>query len=135
MDVIRAPEPLDMTPAAMGVELAMLRASLEKMNARATGLEEQIKATIRTGRDVPGWTMEPGLGREVWTVPDTTVIAAANALGVSVAAPRKAITPKQAREAGMPLHLMPEFTQTLKTALELVPDTARRMRRIFGGRA
>jgi hypothetical protein len=120
-----------MSPEAMGVELVMIDSALKRLEARKTGLQQQVESTIKQGRAVPHWALESGKGRERWTVPDSTVIAIGAALKVNVAKPPEALTPKQAAKAGLPLHAMPELVETPRTALALVRDDGSKARRVF----
>lgn len=131
MDYAGKALPLEMSPEAMGVELVMIDAALKRLDARKTGLQQQVESTIKQGRAVPHWSLEAGKGRERWTVPDSTVIAIGAALGVNVAKPPEAITPKQAAKAGLPLHAMPTLVETPRTALALVRDDGSKARRVF----
>jgi hypothetical protein len=124
--------PLELTPAAMGLELVLVTEAIKRLEARKSGLEEQTKGTMHRGQDVPHWAFEQGTGRERWTVPDAQVIALAKVFNVNVAQPQKALTPKQAEKAGLPLHALAGLVETPKTALALVRDDGSKLRKVFG---
>jgi hypothetical protein len=124
--------PLELTPAAMGTELAMLNAAIERLEARKSGLEGQVEATIRSGGLVPGWALEYGRGRERWRIPDDQVIQIGRMLDVDVAKPAAALTPKQASAAGLPVEALRDLVETPRSGAKLVPDNGSTARRVFG---
>ena len=133
MDYAGKAVPMELSPAAMGVELVMIDEAIKRLEARKTGVQQQVESVMRRGAHVPHWSFEAGKGRERWKMPDAQVIALGQAMGFDVAQPPKALTPKQAVDKGFPLHAMPGMTETPKTALTLVRDDGSKARRVFGG--
>lgn len=99
VDVAGKALPLVMDPASVGVELRAMRAAIERLEARASGLEAQGLSYLRDGKIVPGWAMRHGEGRERWSVGADTVRAFGVAFGVDLMRPPEPITPNQARTA------------------------------------
>lgn len=91
-------ETLNLPPAALGRELAVLERANEMLEARITGLREQAAALIATGNRVPGYGMESTVGRLKWLGTVDEVIAFGDAIGVSLRQDPKVITPTQARD-------------------------------------
>lgn len=95
-DIANDATPLELPPAALGVELRTLRRAAELIDARVTGLEAQALGMIRSGQRVPFFALEQGSGREQWTVDADTLRAT---LGEAAIAAAKPLTPNQARKA------------------------------------
>lgn len=123
--------PLELPPAALGLELRNLIRAKETLEARITGLEAQGLAYERSGQRVPFFQVEQTIGKETWTVPSDQVFAMGDALGVDL---RKAqpITPNQARKAGMDESLVKSIADRPKGALKLKPVNNTEARKVFG---
>lgn len=132
MDMAVASQPFDMGEAAMSLEYRMLLRYVKLMEARASGLEEQLLARGRLGAPLPGLRIEHGVGRERWNVSDAQVIAIGQALGVNVAKPDVALTPKQAVKAGLPSAVLDGIVSRPTGEAKLVEDDGAMARRVFG---
>lgn len=122
-------EPLDDTAA--GAELAMLTAAQERLKARITGLEEDVKARIKRGRSVRLWAMEQGFGREKWTVPVSEIVELGDVMGLDLRKPAEAITPAQARKKGLDVDVSKAYSETPKGEVKLVRATVSAAARAF----
>ena len=122
--------PLDLTPVAMGLELAMLKRAQAAMDGRISGLESSIEAQLRQGQRVPGWCLEPTEGRTVWNKSAKEVGALGDMYGLAL---RKeaVITPKQAEKAGIPADMVAMYSFNPPGAQKLVPETSTQLRKIF----
>lgn len=125
-------QPLELPPAALGLELAMLRAGIARLEARASGLEEQALAQIKRGVAIPGWAAQAGGGRQRWAKPAAEVLAIGSLLGVDLARPVEPITPLQAVKAGLPAEMLTTLAETPKGAVALVREDGTKARAIFG---
>lgn len=132
VDEAERPQPFEMPPGALGLELTTLNAAALRLAARISGLEEQARAAIRRGVSVPGWAVQHGEGREAWTVPAGQVLAVAGALGLNIAKPVEVITPRQAREAGLDPALVAAMSARPSGAAALVPADTSAARKVFG---
>jgi hypothetical protein len=130
-DVAGKAQPFDLPLPAMALEYRTLMRYQSLMKARITGLEEQLLAHGRRGTQLPGLRMEHGAGRERWTIPDATVIAIGAAMGVNVAKPPEALTPKQAVAAGLSPATLPGIVNTPRGEAKLVEDDGSIARRVF----
>lgn len=131
VETARHAPPVEMTLPAMALELRALKRHEALLKARASGLEEQLLAHARRGAAVPGWRVEHGAGREVWSVPDEQVIAIGQALGVNVAKSPQALTPKQAVKAGLNPAVLAGITATPRGEAKLVEFDGSIARRVF----
>jgi hypothetical protein len=125
-------QPLDLPPAALAVELGMLRRGIERLEARASGLEEQALAMLKRGESIPGWRVEHGAGRQRWVKPAAEVLAVGQMLGLDLAKPAEPITPKQAVAAGLLPEMLASLAETPKGAAALVRDDGSKARAVFG---
>lgn len=123
--------PLVMSEDAMGLELALVTDAIKLMEARASGLEETVKARIRAGIRVPHWMYGPGQGATVWTVPDAEVVILGQMFDLPLAKPPQAITPIQAKTAGLRPELLETYSRTVSGATKLMRDDGSNVRRIF----
>jgi hypothetical protein len=118
---------------ALAWELSHLQEEIKLIEYRITAMEEQVSANIKSGQVVPGYSLRPGGGRESWDVPDAQIIAMGTLLKKNLSAPAKALTPAQARKAGIDSATVKQFTKAI-TGTKLVRDSLSDARRIFGGK-
>lgn len=116
--------PLDMSPVAVARELQLIRRDLKRLEARETGLAQHAESLLKLGTRVPGFTLEPTMGREGWSVPIEQVLNVGEMFGVPLGKPA-ALTPKQAIKAGIPADVIKEFAVTPVGALKLAEDGVR----------
>lgn len=134
-DVSQRAQSLVLSPAARGLELRYLKRALRFMEGRVTGLEEEVRAGIRRGESTPGWTIESGIGREVWTREAPQIAEMGDMMGFNLRKPVEVITPKQARDAGMPSVVTDTYAKSTSGAAKLVENDGSRARQIFGGQS
>lgn len=128
-------QPIELPVDALGLEAAFVDKSIALLQARKTGLDEQIEANIRSGVSVPGWALSPGQSRTVWSVPVAEVHAMGEMMGVDLrkeAAP----TPKQAeqlfKKAGIDASIIDAYSTTNPGSLKLVPAAQTLAKKAFG---
>lgn len=123
----------ELSPAALGNELARLKDGAKKMEARITGLEAQAEHLLRAGKVVPGWSLQPTTARETWQPgAEQAIIAIAREhFGVDVARPQKAITPNQARHL-LPTAIVANYAHKPSTGVKLKKQDPYAARKVFG---
>lgn len=131
-DIAGTAQPFDLPVEAMSLEYRTLKRYLTLMEARASGLEEQLLALARTGKPTPGVRIEHGRGRVRWSIPDSQVVAIGDAMGVDLRKPLEAITPKQAVDKGLHAAVLDGVTKVGRGEAQLVEDDGSLARRIFG---
>lgn len=131
-DMAGAAQPFDLPPEAMALEYRTLQRYGKLLEARATGLEQQLLALGKRGARLNGLRIEHGAGRERWTAPDTQIIEIGQMLGVNIAKPPEAMTPKQAVKAGLPEATLRGLVNTPRGEAKLVLDDGSLARRVFG---
>lgn len=133
MDVSLQAQPVVLPPHAVGLELRQIEDAIKRLEARQTGLEEQALGIIRSGVAVPFYSATHASGRERWSVPVNEVVLLGENLGANLRKPAEAITPAQARKAGIDATVIQAYAETPKGALRLirVDDDAANL--AFGG--
>lgn len=124
--------PRDLPPAAAGLFLRKLTAASKRLEALRDALSEQVAAEVRKGAPDTGHAIEPSPGREYWDVDLPTLLATGDAMGCDLRKPVEAITPAQARKAGLDASVTTVYAKR-KTAMKLVERNDDRAARIFGG--
>jgi hypothetical protein len=112
--------PMELSPAAAGKELALLKRAQKHLEGRITGLEAQVAGTISQGKIVPGWELRHSYGRERWEPgKEENMIIAADLCGVDIRAPARPISPAQARKK-LPTSLVAVYAHKPPIGLKLV---------------
>lgn len=119
MDVSLQAQPVELPPHAVGLELRQIEDALKRLEARRTGLEEHALGLIRGGTGVPFFTAQHASGRETWVTPAAEVFALGDMFGVEMRKPQDALTPAQARKAGIPDELVKGYAHRPMGALKL----------------
>lgn len=134
---------LDLSPHALGLEARNLKRAQALLNARITGLDAQIEASIRRGVLVPFWTMESVPGRLEWKKPAAEIFALGDMLGIKLQKAPDPITPTQAKTAtkvrarelgfdsGVWLPLIDAYAERPPGAVKLVADDGSKARLTF----
>lgn len=132
VDISKSNTPWELSPADLGKELKLLKNAAELLDARITGLEEQVLSKIQSGVRVPHFKVEPSIGREKWKVPVNAIEIMGVLFGCDLLKPKEAITPKQAIKAGVPESIVKNYVEVQHGKLKLVPEPLNLARKIFG---
>lgn len=126
--------PLVMSPGAMALEASILRRAVKRIEARLTGLDGQIEATIRKGTSVPGNKIDNGSGKVVWLIS----VEEASTLGKTMGVPLDkgdVITPTQAivafKKAGLPPEIIEAYSYRQPGAAKLVQYDSAELAKVF----
>lgn len=122
--------PLELSDAALGLELSMLKRASERLQARVEGLELSTLHRIQSGKGVPGWNIEHSKGRLDWALPDEQVIQLGVAMGKSLTKP-KLVTPTQAKGLGIDESVIKMYSKNSPGKAKLAPVDQKQLRRIF----
>lgn len=120
-----------MQPSDIGLQLTTVDRALARLNAYRTGLVEQAMSSERSGRPIPGWRTQKTTGREQWTVPVDVVADIGTLLRLKLTK-TVAVTPNQAREAGVPPATVAAMSTRGAGSVDLVPDDNSLARKVFG---
>jgi hypothetical protein len=128
---IGTPMPSKLAGQGLAVELAILEYAKSQLEYRLTAIQEQAAHTLRAGGSVPGYRMTAGRGSVRWKLPEATVAALAAGAGVDV---RKGMmTPKQAREAGVPDEIVDACSEHRSGKMSVKPVDMSAAQMVFGG--
>lgn len=123
----------DLQPLALGLTLREMERAQDMLDAQVEGMRTQALMMIQRGKDVPYYTTEQGAGREV--IPKEKIrefIIIGEALGINVAKEPECLTPKQARDAGMPPDVVANYAFQRTGERKLVQDNGAKARKTFG---
>ena len=130
------PDPVNLNPVQIGLELHALQRATAAMNARRTGLESVAESMLRNGEEVPGFRMHSPLGDRAWVVPEGVdkteyVVELGKTLDVDLRA-TKLVTPAGAERLGMDKGLVAAFTHKPAGKSKLTADDGTRSRQVLG---
>jgi hypothetical protein len=132
-------EPQELDSRSAGVELAILRAAQKILEARETGLAQQVESMLRTGRSVLNFQLEPGQARLKWTKTAPEVFALGDAFGVDLRKPQEPITPTQAidrfgtgKKAKIDPSVISQYSDRPPAAMKLAESSTTEARKVFG---
>lgn len=125
----------ELSPAALGKELAVLKHAEKQIAGRISGLEVAAESLLRKGTPVPGWTLSATYARETWREGSDVILRTLAEKffgGVTITKPPKLITPKQARDAGMPTAIVAMYAHRPSTGASLTKQDPFEARKAFG---
>ena len=122
----------ELSPAALGKELELLKWAEKKIKARISGLEVQAETMLRRGQTIPGWILAATYARETWVEGgDRQIMTLAKSyFGVDVAKPPKAMTPNQARKL-LPRSIVDIFTHKPSTGVSIAKQDPYEAKKAF----
>lgn len=125
-----APLPMNASPETIGRQLAFVERAMAQLKGLQTAYTAQVTALIKSGKNVPGWGVQPAFGREAWTAPVESIVTLGDLLGVDVRKPG-VLTPNQARKLGMDEATVASLTERKQNGMKLVKETSVKLRKIF----
>lgn len=133
LNFIQAPELNDPSPEALGMELSLLNAASDLVEARRKALAITAESMLRSGKRVPGWELKPGRAVLAWNDPATIVQLVMQQCGVDISKPKAPITPTQA----LSKKLLDEAAIAVLASrppapMELAPVSTVTTRKLFG---
>ena len=126
VDLTMTGQPVDLPPAALGLELRIIRDAMKRLGYRAEGLEEHALKLASSGVDVPHWRAEYSKGRERWKDEATVerLVQLGEIYGVDMLKAPVPVTPTQARKAGVDTTIIKTYSETPRGPMTLVPFDA-----------
>lgn len=131
-DVSMLSEPFNLPGPQLGAELTMLKRARTVIDARIRGLEDEAIAMCERGDHTHGFDLERARGRLAWTVPVEKVIEQGRLFGLDLAGKPAALTPTQAKNAGMPADIVDSIARRSAGEPSLVPLDESPARKVFG---
>lgn len=116
------PIPSEPTNEMLGKQLEIVNRAMEQLKYVQTGIEAQVKAKLQSGQNIQGWTLQEGRGRLAWGKPLDEIFALGDMMGVELRKPT-AITPTQAKSAGLDAGLVTAYSAYPSMGFKVVKDT------------
>lgn len=130
-EAVAKPVPVELSPEALGVQLAIVIRARKQLEYLESGFEEQVKSLTRSGVLIPGWIVEQRIGREKWDKPISEVIALGDMLDFNLRKPEDAITPNQAKKLGVDEAVITAYSTKPRTGLIVVSDNGNKAKQVF----
>ncbi len=124
------PVPVELTQAALRVQLSIVKRAMRQLKALESGYEAQVEGLIRRGDDVPGWITEPTFGRDKWDKSDEEVINMGAMFDKDLRS-SKPITPKQAIKLGVDEAVIKAYSSQPRTGIKIVSDNGSKAKQVF----
>ena len=123
--------PSELSPKALGVQLAIIKRARKQLEYLESGYEEQVNSLVRSGTMVPGWAAESRYGQEKWSRPISEVLHLGDILKHDLRKPRQAITPNAARKLGVDESVITAYSSKPRIGIVVVPDNGSKARQVF----
>lgn len=135
VEFTRRGRPHELTPQALGLELKTLAEAKAMIDARVDALKEQATVLLKTGKQVPYWSLERGKSRDV--IPPENVkpfLIAGELMGkdFTYKGTARCCTVKQAVAMGANESAVMAFSKPMTGETKLIQDNMSRARRAFG---
>lgn len=131
-DIITNNSPNSLGAYELGFELKFLQRAQKLLKARVSGLEDEARALITSGTNVPYYRLESGQSREKWSRPVDEVVALGELYGLDFRKPVETITPGQATKMkGFPVDLRAEYVTRPAGERVLTQVDDREARKVF----
>lgn len=130
-DLSQRSVPLDLALGPASVELRMLTHYKELLDARVSGLTEQVEHEVRGGKSAPHHRMALGTSKTIWLKSDAEVLALGQMFGKDLSK-NSVKTPTQAVALGVDKTIVAAYSHTPPAGQKLVQDDGSLARKIFG---
>jgi len=130
-EAVNKPIPAELSAEQLGTQLSIVKRAHKQLEYLEAGYEEQLKSLIRGGTNVPGWSVEQGVGKRQWSKPTEEIIKLGDLMGVDLKEPVKPISPAQAEKKGVDAAVVAAYVVRRQTGLKVVPDNNNKAREVF----
>lgn len=130
-EAVNKPVPSELTPEQLGTQLAIVKRARKQLEYLESGYGQQLMSLIRSGKNVPGWAVEQGVGNREWAKPIEEVLQLGSLLGVDLREPVKLVSPAQAEKKGIDKSVIAAFVERKPAGLKIVPDNNKKAREVF----
>lgn len=123
----------------LGRELRLLHTAIDRLKARASGLEEMATFKLKAGEQVPFYKLGQTNPRQTWTAPAQEVLDMIALVHPTnhqkiidkVKQPQELCTPKQAIKAGVDASVISAYSFTPNGTIKIVPDNLAKSAKVF----
>lgn len=119
----------NLTNSEVATQLAWLERAEESVKFMRIALEESVYSRIQSGELIPGYRLTPSRGSGVWTKPVSELETLGSLVGAKLTK-SVAITPKQARDAGVPAEIVASCSER-HSKMVVTKDSGEAARLIF----
>lgn len=130
-DVAGRATPVELSAQAMGLQYEIIKAAGKLLSALEASYEAQITSKLRTGTNIPGWSLQGKVGNLEWTAPLEEVFAFGDYVGIDLRKAPEAITPTQAKNKGLDAIILAEYASRPNKGFKLTKFDDSRISRIF----
>lgn len=137
VDFSHSPERVELSPLAMGQELAIIEDAIAQLKARQAGLSAQAEAMLRAGQPVPFYHMEPSQSKLTYyeNVNTDELVGLGDLLGVNLrrtlALKDQVVTPTQAVQLGIDAEVMKSYAHRPPGAMRIARDNSITPQKVF----
>ena len=137
IDVLTMSVPSELDGDNLGFELSLLKRASKLIDYRLAGIESQVVAELSKGVRVPGWGVQPKLGRKRWKadIPQSEVIMMGDLMGVDLRKPVTLDTPTQAiaklKKEKVNIDVIKEYSEIPRNGFKLEIDDGTKARKAF----
>lgn len=130
-EAVNKPIPAELSSEQLGTQLSIVKRARKQLEYLESGYEEQLKSIIRGGANVPGWSIEQGVGKRQWSKPAEEILQLGDLMGVDLKEPIKPISPAQAEKKGVDAAVVAAYVERRQTGLKVVPDNNNKAKEVF----
>jgi len=123
--------PIELSNDALGVQLTIIKRAKEQLELLESGYEEQVKESIKKGKNIRGWLNEQTYGRLKWIKPISEIILLGEMLQIDLKKPDDVITPTQAKDKGVDNSMVNAFSSKPNTGMKIVPENLDKIMQVF----
>lgn len=130
LDALEEAQPRESNVQEMAAELQALLDAQSVIDARRTGLEEELSTRARGGASIPGFHLLKRYTRRQWTIPLERVLSIGKMMGVDLST-RGVVTPTEAINMGISEQIISMNAQRKEKEAVLERDNTKISREIF----
>jgi hypothetical protein len=123
--------PDDLNEQQLGSELRYLEYAQQRLNARITGVKEQILIHLRSGKRIPFYQLDTGRPRERWTKSADRIAKLGDLFGINLRRIPDVVTPQQAIKAGLPEEVVKVNSERPTGEFKVVPINMQKIKKLF----
>lgn len=133
IDISKSNTPWELDSPSISAELRFINHAMERLEARQTGLEEQIIARLGKGERIPHFSLGTKSSKQVWNISVAEAEKFAELYNANIFKPLELITPKQAITAGIPKKQVDKKSKIVTGKIQLIEVAADAGVKAFGG--
>lgn len=118
-EALSKPIPLDLSGDQLASMLDYVQYAHNHLGQLKEAIETQVKSTIQSGGNVPGYTLQKSYGRKSWTISPEEVLLIGESFGIDLSKPN-VITPAQAVKAGIDEELVNQYADRSANGFKIV---------------